>query len=76
MNMTARTIEDAFRERHLLAMSTGTACLTRRGRIDFDQRAPSFFRFGCQLTEEGRPRGIGNAFRQTMVLHHSDELMR
>src|SRR6266566_2254309 len=70
MSMTARTSEYTLTERHLLAMSTPAACLTRIGRIDFHQRAPSFFRFGYKLTEECRPGGICNAFRKTMIMHH------
>ena len=49
MSMTAGTIEYPFRQGHLLPMSTLTACLTRIGRIDFDELASSFFRFGVQL---------------------------
>ena len=67
-DVTARTIEDPFRQGHLLSMSTHAAGLTRIGWIDFDQRSASFFRFARELTKEGRPRGIGNTFRQTVVL--------
>ena|SRR5438105_15909176 len=70
MSMTAGTIEYPFRERHLLPMSTDAACLTRIGRVNFDQRAPSLFRFGAQLGKECRPGGICNAFGKTMIMHH------
>jgi len=55
MNMTAWTIEDADIQGHLLPMSTGAACLTRIGRIDFDELPASFFRFAGQFGEELRP---------------------
>ncbi len=71
MSMTAGTIEDANIKGHLLAMSTLAACLTRIGRIDSNVQSPSFFRFGVQLTEKGRPGGICNAFGKTMVVGHS-----
>ncbi len=68
---TARTIEYSFRQGHLLSMSTHAACLTRIGWIDFDKRSASFFRFARELTKEGRPRGIGNTFGETVVMHHA-----
>ena len=71
MSMTAGTIEDALRERHLLSMSTDAACLTRIGRIDFDELPTSFFRFAGQLSKECRPRGIDNAFSKAVVMHHA-----
>ena len=51
-------------------MSAPATGLTRIGGIDFDQRSASFFRFARELTKEGRPRGVCNAFRQTMVMNH------
>ena len=71
MSMAARTIENPFREGHLLSVSTGAACLARVGRIDFGELASSFFRFGVQLGKECRPRGICNAFGQTMIVGHA-----
>src|SRR2546425_6977855 len=68
--MTAETIEYPHIQGHLLSMSTHAACLTRIGRIDFDQLSASFFRFVGQLREKGRPRGICNAFGQTMIMNH------
>src|SRR2546425_1375323 len=68
--MTAGTSEDPHIQGHLLPMSTDAACLTRIGRIDFDQLSASFFRFARELTKERRPRGICNAFRQTMIVNH------
>ena len=70
MNMTARTSEDPFGERHLLPVSTLTACLTRIGGIHVDQHSASFFRFARELSKECRPRGVGNAFGKTMVMDH------
>ena len=68
--MTAGTIEYPNIQGHFLAMSTGAACLTRIGRIDFDKLPTSFFRFVGQLTKESRPRGVCNAFGQTVVMRH------
>src|SRR6266516_4988431 len=71
---TARTIEYSFRQGHLLSMSTHAACLTRIGWIDFDKRSASFFRFARELSKECRPRGICNAFGQTVIMNHSVDL--
>ena len=51
-------------------MSTPAAGLTRVGRIDFDKRSASFFRFARELGKKCRPRGICHAFRKTMVVYH------
>src|SRR6266702_1260026 len=72
--MTARTIEHSDIQGHLLPMSTYATCLTRIGRIDFDKRSASFFRFARELSKEGRPRGICNAFGQTVMMNHSVDL--
>src|SRR5438874_1493753 len=69
--MTAGTSEYPDIQGHLLALSTLATCLTRIGRIDFDQLPTSFFRFVGQLTKEGRPRGIDNAFGKTMIMRHA-----
>jgi len=69
----ARTLIDTLTQRHLVPMSTLTACLARVGRIDRNVRAPSFFRFGCKLVEELRPRGICNAFGKTMGVRHAGD---
>jgi hypothetical protein len=69
--MTARTTECPDIQRHLLPVSTPAAILRCIGRVDFDKLASSFFRFGAQLGKECRPRGICNAFRQTMVMDHA-----
>ncbi len=66
--MTAGTLEYALRERHLLAVSTSTACLTRIGRIHSNVASPSLFRFGVHLTEECRPRDVMNALGQTVIM--------
>jgi hypothetical protein len=71
MNMTARTLKYTLRERHDLSMSTPAACLTRIGRVDFDELSASLFRFARQLSKECRPRGICNAFSETMVMDHT-----
>src|SRR5437764_2354429 len=68
--MTAGTIEYAHIQGHLLPMSTLAACLTRIGRVDFDKLPASFFRFARQFPEEFRPRGIFNAFSETMIVNH------
>ncbi len=70
-DVTARTIEDPFRQGHLMPITTHAASLTRIGWIDFDKRSASFFRFARELTKEGRPRGIGNTFGETVVMHHA-----
>lgn len=61
---------DTLSERHLLPMSTLTACLRCVCRVGFDGCSSSFFRFGKQLREKGRPRGIENAFRKAMGMYH------
>src|SRR6266496_3868369 len=74
MGMTAGTIKYPNIQRYLLAMSTSAAGLTRVGRIDFDERSASFFRFARELGKEGRPRGICNTFRKTMVMGHAVDM--
>jgi hypothetical protein len=59
---------------HDLPMMTPAALLRRVGRIDFDELASSFFRFGAQLGKEGRPTRIMNALGQTMVMNHAVHL--
>ncbi len=71
MSLTAGTIEDSHIQRHLLAMSTDAACLTRIGRVDSHVVPASFFRFAGQFAEKLRPGGIGNAFGETMVVGHA-----
>src|SRR6266699_3952774 len=68
MSMTARTIEYTFRERHLLAMSTIAACLGGIGRVDSNVSSAIFFRFAREFAEKFRPRGVCNAFGETMVV--------
>ncbi len=74
MQTATGTIEDALRERHLLAMSTGTACLRGVGRVDFESHSSSFFRFGEQLSKELRPCCIADALCQTMVMGHTVDM--
>src|ERR1700694_3632815 len=57
-------------EGHLLPVVTPTAILRRVGRVDFDTRSASFFRFARQSVKKSCPRGILNAFGETMVMHH------
>ncbi len=54
-------------------MSTPAAGLTRVGRLDFDERSASFFRFARELGKKCRPRGICNAFGKTMVVFHPSD---
>src|SRR6266480_2590594 len=72
--MTAETIEYALGERHLLAVSTSAACLTRIVRIHSNVAPPSLFRFGVQLTEECRPRDVMNTLGQTVIMGHTVDL--
>jgi len=65
---------DTFTERHLLPMMAPAAILRRIGRIDFDERSASFFRFARELGKECRPRGIYHAFGKTMVMNHAVHL--
>ena len=69
--MTARTSEDPDIQGHLLPMSAHAACLTRVGRVHSNRGPASFFRFAGQFPEKFRPRGIGNAFGQTMIVNHA-----
>ncbi len=71
MEKTTRTIENPFRERHLLAMSTLATGLRGVGRVNSHNGSASFFRFADHLAEKGRPRRISNAFGQTMIMHHA-----
>src|SRR6266487_3181529 len=59
---------------HELPVVAPAAILRGVGRIDFDELSASFFRFAGQLRKEGRPRGICNAFGQTMIMQHSLDL--
>ena len=56
---------------HELPVVAPAAILRGVGRIDFDKLASSFFRFDAQLSKEGRPRGVCNAFSQTMSMGHA-----
>jgi hypothetical protein len=58
-------------KRHDLPMVTSTAILTYIGWVHSNVLAPSFFRFGSKFVEELRPRGIMNAFCQTMIMGHA-----
>src|SRR6266480_2147638 len=41
------------------------------GRVDFDSRSSSFFRFGEQLIKKSCPCRIMNAFGKTMIVNHT-----
>lgn len=62
---------DPLTQGHLLPMVTPVALLTRVGKVDFDCRSASFFRFAEQPLKKTRPRRVLDAFRQTMVLRHT-----
>ncbi len=74
MSIATRAIEYPHRKRHLLPMPAGAAGLAGIGRIDFDERSASFFRFARELGKECRPRGICNAFRQTIMVDHAVDM--
>ncbi len=59
---------------HLLPMVAPAAILGRIGRIDFDERSASFFRFARELVKELRPCRVTDAFRETMVMYHPVDL--
>ncbi len=63
-------MKGSFRQGHSLSMPTPAACLAGIGRVNFDERPASFFRFAGQLSKECRPRCVMNALCQTMVMHH------
>src|SRR5947209_3641372 len=63
-------MKESLGERHLLSMSALAAGLTRVGGIDLYQFSASFFRFARKLAKEFRPRSVGNALCQTMVVYH------
>ncbi len=41
------------------------------GRVDFDTRSASFFRFARESVKKSCPRGIMNAFSKTRMVNHS-----
>src|SRR5450755_170238 len=68
------TLVDPFTQGHLLPMVAPAAILTGVGRVDFDERSASFFRFARELVKELRPRRVTDAFCQTMVVNHPVDL--
>ena len=60
----------SFTERHLLPMVAPAAILRRVGRVDFDQRSASFFRFAREMIKELRPGRVTDAFGKTMIVNH------
>jgi hypothetical protein len=59
---------------HFLPMVAPAAILRCVGRVDFDKRSASFFRFARQSVKKSCPRGIMNAFRETMVMRHTVDM--
>jgi hypothetical protein len=51
-------------------MMTPATILCRVGRVDFEERSASFFRFARKLLKELRPCRVGNTFCQTMIMNH------
>ncbi len=60
----------SFTQGYLLPMMTPATILRRVGRVDFEQRSASFFRFARELLKELRPCRVGNTFCQTMIVDH------
>src|SRR6266705_1632682 len=52
-------------------MMAPAALLRRVGRVDFDERSASFFRFARELGKECRPRGITYALGKRMIMKHA-----
>ena len=59
---------------HFVPMVTPAAILRCVGRVDFDELSASFFRFARQFLKKPCPRGIMNAFRETMIMGHTVDL--
>src|SRR5450759_4301173 len=55
-------------------MVAPAALLRCVGRVDFDERSASFFRFARELDKERRPRGICNAFGETVGMEHAVDM--
>jgi hypothetical protein len=68
--MATGTVIGPLTQRHLLPMMAPTTILCGVGRIDFDERSASFFRFARELVKEGRPGRVTDAFGETMIVHH------
>ncbi len=45
--------------------------LRRVGRVHFEERSASFFRFAREVLKELRPRRVRNTFCQTMIVDHA-----
>lgn len=72
--LTAGTMIASLTQGHHLPMVAPATILGRIGRIDSYIMPASFFRFAGQFAEKSRPRGIMNAFRQTMIVGHTVHL--
>src|SRR6266487_195634 len=68
--VAAGTAVGSLTKGHRLPMMTPAAILCRIGRVDFDKRSASFFRFARELPKELRPCRVTDAFCQTMVMNH------
>ena len=55
---------------HRLPMVTPAAILRRVGRVDFEERSASFFRFAREMLKELRPCRVTDTFCQTMIMNH------
>src|SRR5450432_1792245 len=51
-------------------MVTPAAILRRVGRVDFEERSASFFRFAREMLKELRPCRVTDTFCQTMIMNH------
>jgi hypothetical protein len=56
---------------HFLPMMAPATILRRVGRVDFEERSASIFRFARELLKELRPCRLGNTFCQTMIVDHA-----
>src|SRR6266567_1460042 len=59
---------------HGLPMVAPAAILRRGGRVHFDKRSASFFRFARQSVKKSCPRCIVDALSQTMIMRHAVDM--
>ncbi len=60
----------SFTQGLFLPMMTPATILRRMGRVDFEERSASFFRFARKVLKELRPRRVRNTFCQTLIVDH------
>ena len=60
----------SFTQGHLVPMMTPAAILRRIGRIDFDKRSASLFRFARQFVKKVRPCRVTHAFGKAVIMEH------